>query len=313
MKRELSLGKDLMIHLEDEKGEIVTDRSEINEVATKFYEDLYQGKQIQGKEEVEITEGENEGTKEGEVLPFMEAEIEKVIQSLKNNKSPGHDGICNEHIKYGGEMVVKKLTEIFNEILEAGKSTEDWKKSDIILLSKKGSRYKVSNYWPVSLIPSFAKMLSKLIETRVRASLVSNQPPKQADFRSGFSTIDHLHTINLVRGKSKEYAFELHAAFIDYSKAFDSVDRQFLFTALKNQNIPQTLINLIEENVHKRTIKSSNGREGEILQGGNGSEAGGCTIPNPLQLSVGGSIQEDKLGQKRHFDQRGKIEQSKVR
>lgn len=41
MKRELSLGKDLMIHLEDESGEVVTDRSKINELATKFYEDLY--------------------------------------------------------------------------------------------------------------------------------------------------------------------------------------------------------------------------------------------------------------------------------
>ena len=57
-----------------------------------------------------------------------------------------------------------------------------------------------------------------------------NQPREQAGFRSGYSTIDHLHTMNLE--KTSEYDMPLCLAFVDYEKAFDSVERTAIFNAL---------------------------------------------------------------------------------
>ncbi|XP_069987686.1 uncharacterized protein [Penaeus vannamei] len=51
-----------------------------------------------------------------------------------------------------------------------------------------------------------------------------NQPRGQAGFRKGYSTIYHLHSVNQLIEKSDEYKIPLAMAFVDYQKAFDSVD-----------------------------------------------------------------------------------------
>ncbi len=115
---------------------------------------------------------------------------------MKNGKATGHDGITNEQIKYGGKTLIEKLTNLFNEILLTGKTPEQWKKSDIILLFKKGDRHQISNYRPITLSPSLSKIYFKLIENGTRPILIEQQPQEQAGFRKNYSTIDHLHTIN---------------------------------------------------------------------------------------------------------------------
>jgi hypothetical protein len=50
------------------------------------------------------------------------------------------------------------------------------------------------------------------------------QPPEQAGFRSIYGTIDHIHTMRQIIQKTEEYNQLLCLAFVDYEKAFDSVE-----------------------------------------------------------------------------------------
>lgn len=54
------------------------------------------------------------------------------------------------------------------------------------------------------------------------------QPIEQADFRTGFSTTDHMHVIKQLIEKFQEYSKALYTAFVDYSKAFDSLEHDSL-------------------------------------------------------------------------------------
>ena len=63
--------------------------------------------------------------------------------------------------------------------------------------------------------------------------LDENQPREQAGFRSEFSTSDHLHALNQAIEKANEYNLKLCVGYIDYEKAFDSVEHKDLFTALR--------------------------------------------------------------------------------
>ncbi len=85
-----------------------------------------------------------------------------------------------------------------------------------------------------------SEMFTKLLETRITPMIEQQQPRVQAGFRKHYSTIDHLHTINQLIEKSQEYQQELHLAFIDYTKAFDSLDHNFMLKALLRQGIPTT-------------------------------------------------------------------------
>ena len=71
---------------------------------------------------------------------FSTEEIEKEVKTLKNRKSPGHDNISNEMLKYGGGELVLKITQMFQNILTQCEIPKSWKESFIIPIFKKGSK-----------------------------------------------------------------------------------------------------------------------------------------------------------------------------
>jgi len=64
--------------------------------------------------------------------------------------------------------MIKELVELFNMILEKRKIPKDWKLLDTILLYKKGDKHNISNYRPISLGTTVAKIFSRAIENRIR-------------------------------------------------------------------------------------------------------------------------------------------------
>ncbi|GFO28269.1 endonuclease-reverse transcriptase [Plakobranchus ocellatus] len=76
--------------------------------------------------------------------------------------------------------------------------------------------------------------------------LDENQPRDQAGFRKGYSTTDHIYTLNQVIEKSNEYNLPLCVGFIDYEKAFDSVEHFAIFDALRKININETYVTILE-------------------------------------------------------------------
>ncbi len=261
------MGSILSTHIKDAKGNKIYDRREINNTITKYYTNLYYSNEKETHQKV-LDYKINE---EYEVIPeFLEGEVEKIINNLRDNKSPGSDKICNEQIKYGGKELLKVLTNIFNNILITQEIPTLWKKSDIILIYKKGDRHIIDNYRPITISSTMAKIFSKLIEQRLKGILDYQQPCEQAGFRTSFSTIDHLHTINQIIEKTNEYGITLHLVFIDYKKAFDSLEHNFLLAALKNQGVPTALVRLIKNlysNIEARIITDKEGNYFKISKG----------------------------------------------
>ncbi|CAG9130127.1 unnamed protein product [Plutella xylostella] len=91
------------------------------------------------------------------------------------------------------------------------------------------------------------KVFIKVIQNRIASKLDSHQPPEQAGFRPGFSTTDHLHSLNQIIEKYNEYNKDLYLAFVDFSKAFDSLHHNSIITALTNQNIEPVYIQILEK------------------------------------------------------------------
>jgi hypothetical protein len=89
------------------------------------------------------------------------------------------------------------------------------------------------------------KLFSKIITRRITKLLDKNQPPEQARFRAGFSTIDHPQTVYQILEKSREYNLELHVAFIDFTKAFDSLEHPSVLEALLKEGLEKKYIRVI--------------------------------------------------------------------
>ena len=145
----------------------------MKEICT-FYEKLYQSKQINNNEinsylsELEIDRKLNEKEKFFcDEIPTLN-ECEEAVLNLKDNKSPGIDGIPNEFYK----TFWNEMKNIFYSCLlytfETGKMSFTQRLSILSLLHKKGERNKIRNYRPISLTNSDYKILAFVLARRLQ-------------------------------------------------------------------------------------------------------------------------------------------------
>ena len=105
------------------------------------------------------------------VTPEM---IAQKIKKMKDNKSPGVDGIPPNLLKEIVEQISTPLAKLFNLSLE-GIVPSEWKEANITSLFKKGSRNKLENYRTVSLTSVVCKLLKTLIRDDMVEFLVKHK------------------------------------------------------------------------------------------------------------------------------------------
>ena len=111
----------------------------------------------------------------------------------------------------------------------------------------KGNMKNLKSYRPISLLSIVYKLFTKVFTHRISAMLDSNQPKEQAGFQSGYSTTDHIHLINEIVEKFAEYTTLLCMAFIDYEKAFNSVETSAVMKALRRQEAEEIYVKILED------------------------------------------------------------------
>ena len=90
------------------------------------------------------------------------------------------------------------------------------------------------------------RILSRIILNRIKRKVDEKLRPNQAGFRSNRSTIDQITTLRIIIEQSKEWNSDLFINFIDYAKAFDSIDRPCLWKILRHYGIPNKIVNIIK-------------------------------------------------------------------
>ncbi|CAH2104114.1 unnamed protein product [Euphydryas editha] len=114
------------------------------------------------------------------------------------------------------------------------------------------------------------KVFAKVVLERISKLLDEQQPVEQAGFRKGFATVDHIHTLKQVVEKYKEYNKKIYIAFVDYAKAFDSLDHKSIWESLQQQGIPDIYIRILKNiysNSKARIQLESLGDEFSIQRG----------------------------------------------
>ena len=148
--------------LEYNSGNIISDRFQMAEVLNEYFSLVFTTEDISS---LPVPFTKFEGTKSehlGQLFVTPEI-IAKKIKKMKDNKSPGVDGIPPKLLKEIVEQISTPLAKLFNLSLEEGIIPSEWKEANITPLFKKGSRKKPENYRPVSLTSVVCKLLEILI------------------------------------------------------------------------------------------------------------------------------------------------------
>ncbi|KAK6756792.1 hypothetical protein RB195_014925 [Necator americanus] len=185
---------------------------------------------------------------DGQVIPeVLPSEVRHAIMSVRNRTAPGPDRIRPEHLKSLPPVLINTLARLFTRYLSECKVPKQWKISKTVLLYKKGDPHDIGNYRPICLLSVIYKVFTRVILNRNEKVLDEGQPCKQAGFREGFSTTDHIHTVSKLIEVSREYKMPLCLTFIDLKKAFDSVETEAVVEALDNQGVPTQYIKVLRE------------------------------------------------------------------
>ena len=181
---------------------------------------------------------------------ITQTEILQAIDKQKKGKSAGLDDISPDLIKLAKPHIINYLHKLFMRLYETSYYPREWAKSIIIPIHKKGNKLLLDNYRGISLLSVTSKLFTSIINNRLYTWMEENMKicEEQAGFRRQFSTIDHIYTLysmvnNRLHGQKRG---KLYVAFIDFKKAFDTVNREVLWDCMKEEGISTKMIKMIK-------------------------------------------------------------------
>jgi len=143
-------------------------------------------------------------------------------------------------LKLSGEPTVDFMCKLFNIIFSEGIYPEEWQKAMIVPIFKKGDRHSPDNYRGISLLSLLSKCYTSVLNKRLVTWIEKNEKiaGEQAGFRKGYSTVDHIFTLNaIVEKRLCKRGGKLYVCFVDLKKAFDSVKRDLLFDVMQKNGL----------------------------------------------------------------------------
>ena len=128
---------------------------------------------------------------------ILECEVEGALGSITTNKASGGDGITVELFQILKDDAVKVLHSICQQIWKTQQWPQDWKRSVLIPIPKKGNA-KCSNYRTIVLISHASKVMLKILQARLQQYVNHELPDVQPGFRKGRGTRDQTADIHWI-------------------------------------------------------------------------------------------------------------------
>ena len=236
--------KNMTLIINDEEKEIIK-QDEILAEELRYYRALYtqpeqprnrdETKQFFIEEDIPQISNEDKGICDAE-LTYNE--VANALKALNNGKTPGSDGFPPDFYKFFWKDLGILVFESLKYAETKKEMSIDQRRGVINLIPKQNKDIRFLKNWrPISLLNTDYKILTKALATRLKTVLPSVIHSDQVAYLKGRYIGQNIRTIIDIMEYTKEKDIEGIIAFLDFEKAFDSVNWQVIDEALIAFNI----------------------------------------------------------------------------
>jgi len=250
--------------LKSPEGNIETKDTKILEIAADFYTNLFKSctpdaedieKYLNSMNDIKMLKEEEMIQCEGHI---SETETEKAIKSMKTNKSPGPDGLTVEFYVKFWNKIGPVLVKVYNESYQNGNLIPTQKEAIITLLYKGGDRTAIENYRPISLTNVDYKILAFVLSNRLQKVIGNIVSSDQSGYIKGRYIGNNIRLIEDLIEQCGKNDTKGTLLFLDFKKAFDSLEWMFMFKVLEKFKFGQTFIKWVKILYTSPTFKVKN-------------------------------------------------------
>jgi exonuclease III len=185
-------------------------------------------------------------------------DLKSALDSTASGKTPGIDGLPKEFYSAFWDSVGPLLLQMIHHSQATGTLPASLRQGVVCLVyKKKGSRTKLANYRPLTMLSADYKLVSKVLARRLDSVIDSLVQPDQTGFiRRRFI----LENVMLVRAQRRHHhVHNIKGAFIflDQEKAFDRVSWTFRDRVLERMGFGtefRKIVQLLHRDVHGQVL-----------------------------------------------------------
>ena len=171
---------------------------------------------------------------------ITEKEVEDALKKMKCKKSPGPDGILTEYLKIFGAIAGNILLKLIRTMFAHHIYPSIWRLNFLKPIHKKGDKEDPHNFRGLAIASALAKLHGIILLQRLKNYIHDKRyiSPNQIGFMDGAQTSDHIFLLQTIVEKVvKKNRRKLFCVFVDFKKAYDTVDRKILLRKLQNIGI----------------------------------------------------------------------------
>ena len=247
--------KKILSKLSDPEKGLLLDQDGITDHVVRFYQKLFSSSNPSSVDIENYIESTNLDKITSTLYEKLEggldiAELDSIIPKLKNNKSPGWDGLSSEFYKTFWDEIKNILFLSLQESIDSGYLSPSQRIGVLTIIPKPkppSELVHIKNWRPITLLNTDYKIFTHAIKNRLLESVPFIIDRVQSGFQAGKSTCDNLILMCLALEHFQDNESEEGLILeIDFEKAFDSVEHKFVTHTLHAMGFGRYMIRLVE-------------------------------------------------------------------
>jgi hypothetical protein len=162
------------------------------------------------------------------IAPFSLEEIEDAVKDNDGSKCPSPDGFNFAFIKAFWDLMKHKVRILFDQFSGNDCLPRCLLSYFLTLIPKVKSPQGLGDFRPISLLGCWYKLLSKVLASRLAKVIGALIPKTQSAFLKGRQLVEGVVVVNEVIDYARKVGKDCLIVKVDFEKAYDSVDWDFL-------------------------------------------------------------------------------------